>query len=102
MAIRPILTAPDPRLKAVSRNVDKVDAEIRLLIDDMFDSMYEANGIGLAAIQIGVPMRVIVMDLAQKDARNDPRVYINPKNRLGYGRNHRVRGRLPFRARNLG
>ncbi|MGB8365729.1 MAG: peptide deformylase [Rhizomicrobium sp.] len=79
MAIRPILTAPDPRLKAVSRNVDKVDAEIRLLIDDMFDSMYEANGIGLAAIQIGVPVRVIVMDLAQKDARNDPRVYINPR-----------------------
>jgi peptide deformylase len=79
MAIRPILTAPDPRLKAVSHNVERVDAEIRMLIDDMFDSMYEANGIGLAAIQIGVPKRVIVMDLAQKDGDSEPRVFINPK-----------------------
>ncbi len=79
MAIRPIITAPDARLKVVSQNVEKVDAEIRMLVDDMFDSMYAANGIGLAAIQIGVPKRVIVMDLTQKDARNDPRVYINPK-----------------------
>lgn len=79
MAIRPILTAPDPRLKAVSRDVDKVDAEIRLLVDDMLDSMYEAKGIGLAAIQIGIPKRVIVMDLTQKDDNYEPRVFINPK-----------------------
>jgi peptide deformylase len=79
MAIRPILTAPDPRLKEVSRDVARVDAEIRMLVDDMFDSMYEAKGIGLAAIQIGVPKRVIVMDLAQKDGDTEPRVFINPK-----------------------
>jgi len=79
MAVRPILTAPDPRLKEVSRKVERVDAEIRMLIDDMFDSMYEAKGIGLAAIQIGVPRRVLVMDLAQKDGDREPRVFINPK-----------------------
>ncbi len=79
MAIRPILTAPDPRLKEVSRDVERVDAEIRMLIDDMFDSMYEAKGIGLAAIQIGVPKRVIVMDLAQSADETEPYVFINPK-----------------------
>lgn len=79
MAVRPILTAPDPRLKEVSRDVDRVDAEIRMLVDDMFDSMYAAKGIGLAAIQIGVPKRVIVMDLAQKDGDSEPLVFINPK-----------------------
>ncbi len=55
MSIRPILTAPDPRLKAVSTDVEKVDGEIRRLIDDMADSMYEADGIGLAAVQIERP-----------------------------------------------
>jgi peptide deformylase len=79
MAIRPILTAPDPRLKEVSREVERVDVEIRMLIDDMFDSMYEAKGIGLAAIQIGVPKRVIVMDLAQNEDETEPYVFINPK-----------------------
>jgi peptide deformylase len=79
MTIRPILTAPDPRLKAVSTDVDKVDDEIRRLIDDMADSMYEADGIGLAAIQIGVPKRVIVMDLDQKSGKKNPRAYVNPK-----------------------
>ena len=79
MAIRPILTAPDPRLKAVSTDVEKVDAEIRKLAADMADSMYEADGIGLAAVQIGVPKRVIVMDLDQKDGKKNPRTFINPK-----------------------
>ncbi|HUO94433.1 MAG TPA: peptide deformylase, partial [Rhizomicrobium sp.] len=79
MAIRPILTAPDPRLKEVSREVERVDAEIRMLIDDMFDSMYAAKGIGLAAIQIGIPKRVIVMDLAQSADETEPYVFINPK-----------------------
>ncbi|HWA04182.1 MAG TPA: peptide deformylase [Rhizomicrobium sp.] len=79
MAIRPILTAPDPRLKAVSEPVVQVDDEIRRLIDDMADSMYEADGIGLAAVQIGVPKRVIVMDLDQKSGKRNPRVFINPK-----------------------
>jgi len=79
MAVRPILIAPDPRLKVVSTPVEKVDAEIRRLAEDMADSMYDAEGIGLAAVQIGVPKRVIVMDLDQKDGKKDWRVFINPK-----------------------
>jgi peptide deformylase len=79
MAIRPILTAPDPRLKAVSTDVDKVDDALRRLIDDMADSMYAADGIGLAAVQIGVPKRVIVMDLDQKSGKKNPRAFVNPK-----------------------
>jgi len=79
MAVRPIITAPDARLKAVSRDVQRVDVEIRMLIDDMFDSMYSAKGVGLAAIQIGVPKRIIVMDLAAKDGAPEPHAFINPK-----------------------
>jgi peptide deformylase len=88
MTARPILTAPDPRLKAVSTAVKKVDGDIRKLVQDMADSMYAADGIGLAAVQIGVPQRVIVMDLDQKDGdekagkkanKQDWRVFINPK-----------------------
>jgi peptide deformylase len=78
MAIKPILTAPDPRLKAVSTSVETVDAATRKLIDDMVDSMYEADGIGLAAVQIGTPQRIIVMDLDQKDGKKAPRHFINP------------------------
>jgi peptide deformylase len=79
MATRPIITAPDPRLQAVSVDVEKVDDEIRKLVDDMADSMYAADGIGLAAVQIGVPKRVIVIDLDQKDGKKNPRAFINPK-----------------------
>ena len=79
MAIRPMLTAPDPRLKAVSTDVEAVDSAIRALVDDMADSMYAADGIGLAAIQIGVPSRVLVIDLDQKEGRRNPVAYINPK-----------------------
>lgn len=79
MTIRPILTAPDPRLKVVSKSVDTVDAATRRLIDDMIESMYEADGIGLAAVQIGVPLRVIVMDLDQKEGKKNPRAFVNPR-----------------------
>jgi len=79
MTVRPIITAPDPRLQAVSTDVEKVDEDIRKLIDDMADSMYEADGIGLAAVQIGVAKRVIVIDLDQKEGRKNPRAFINPK-----------------------
>ena len=79
MTVRPIITAPDPRLKAVSTAVEKVDAEIRKLVADMSDSMYAADGIGLAAVQIGVAKQVIVMDLDQKDGKKNPRAFINPK-----------------------
>jgi len=79
MTTRPILTAPDPRLQAVSSDVEAVTDEIRKLVDDMAESMYAADGIGLAAVQIGVPKRVIVIDLDQKEGKRNPRAYINPK-----------------------
>ena len=79
MAIRPILTAPDPRLKAVSEPVARVDDETRKLIDDLIESMYAADGIGLAAIQVGVPKRVLVMDLDQRDGTKNPMAFINPE-----------------------
>jgi peptide deformylase len=79
MSIRPILTAPDPRLKAASEKISRVDDELKKLIDDMLETMYAEEGIGLAAIQIGVPRRLLVMDLAQKDGRREPQAFINPR-----------------------
>ncbi len=79
MATRTILTLPDPRLRLVSKPVAKVDAEIRKLVEDMFETMYGAPGIGLAAVQIGVPKRVVTTDLAKKDEPKNPKVYINPE-----------------------
>jgi peptide deformylase len=78
MAVRDILILPDPRLRLVSQPVGAIDAEIRGLIADMFETMYAAPGIGLAAIQIGVPRRVITLDLAKKDEEKKPQVFINP------------------------
>lgn len=79
MAIRDILTVPDPALKRKSQPVEKVDDSIRALMDDMLETMYAAPGIGLAAIQIGVPKRVIVMDLAKKGEPPCPRYFANPE-----------------------
>ncbi len=79
MAIKEILTAPDPRLREVSKPVAEVDDALRALMDDMLETMYDAPGIGLAAIQIGVPKRVIVMDLAGKDEEPEPRYFVNPE-----------------------
>ena len=84
MAILPIIEAPDPRLKTVSTPVDTVDDALRALIDDMFETMYDAPGIGLAAIQVGVPSRVLVIDLQERDEETDatirnPMVFINPE-----------------------
>jgi peptide deformylase len=79
MALRDILKIPDKRLRLVSEPVKRVDADIRALADDMFETMYDAPGIGLAAIQIGVPKRVVVMDLSKKDEAQEPRVFINPE-----------------------
>jgi len=76
MAVHEILTVPDPRLKLVSKPVDGVDDDLRALMDDMVETMYAAEGIGLAAIQIGVDKRVIVMDLSEE--RNAPRHFVNP------------------------
>ncbi len=79
MAPRSILILPDRRLRLVSKPVDKVDGGIRKLVDDMFETMYGAPGIGLAAIQVGVPKRVVTMDLAKKDEPKTPKVYVNPE-----------------------
>jgi peptide deformylase len=80
MAIREILTVPDPRLKLVSTPVEGgVTDELRALMDDMLETMYDAPGIGLAAIQIGVPKRVIVMDLAREGEEPQPRHFVNPE-----------------------
>jgi peptide deformylase len=79
MAIRHILTVPDPVLKQVSKRVDAVTDETRALMDDMLETMYAAPGIGLAAVQVGVPIRVIVMDLAKEDEKPAPRYFVNPE-----------------------
>jgi peptide deformylase len=79
MATRDILILPDKRLRLVSKPVEKIDDSVRRLIADMFDTMYAAPGIGLAAIQIGQPSRVITMDLAKKDEPKQPQVFINPE-----------------------
>ena len=79
MAIREILVVPHPVLKQVSTPVDVVDDALRALMDDMLETMYDAPGIGLAAVQIGVPKRVIVMDLAGKDEPRAPRYFVNPE-----------------------
>jgi peptide deformylase len=79
MALRDILILPDKRLRQVSDPVKKIDAGVRKLVDDMLETMYDAPGIGLAAIQIGVPKRVITMDLAKKEEPRNPQVFINPQ-----------------------
>jgi peptide deformylase len=80
MALREILILPDKRLRQVSEPVKKIDAGIRKLVEDMFESMYDAPGIGLAAIQVGTPKRVVTMDLSKKeDTEKSPQVFINPE-----------------------
>ena len=79
MPVRDILVLPDKRLRLVSKPVAKIDAAIKQLVEDMFDTMYDAPGIGLAAIQIGEPRRIVTMDLAKKDEPKEPQVFINPE-----------------------
>ena len=79
MAIRDILVVPDPRLKTVSAPAAVVDDSLRALMDDMLETMYAAPGIGLAAIQVGEPVRVIVMDLDHRDGERAPRYFVNPE-----------------------
>ena len=78
MAIKEILTEPNKTLRQVSKPVEKVTKHEQQLMDDMLDTMYNANGIGLAAIQIGVPKRIIVMDIAKKDEKKNPMYFVNP------------------------
>src|SRR5205823_14835934 len=79
MALHDILILPDKRLRQVSGPVKKIDAGVRKLVEDMFETMYDAPGIGLAAIQIGTPKRVITMDLAKKEEPRNPQLFINPE-----------------------
>ncbi len=98
MAIREILEVPDPRLKQVSRPVETFDDALKTLVEDMFETMYDAPGIGLAAIQVGEPLRILVIDLQEPDedapaedcgdhgcghdhrpVKKDPRIFINPE-----------------------
>jgi peptide deformylase len=84
MALLPIIEVPDPRLRQISTPVETVDDAVRALIADMFETMYAAPGIGLAAVQIGVPKRVLVIDLQEPEEEGgepvrDPRVFINPE-----------------------
>jgi peptide deformylase len=79
MAIREIIKLPDKRLRLKSEPVKQIDAGIRKLVDDMFETMYKAPGIGLAAIQVGVAKRVITMDLSKKENDHRPQVFINPE-----------------------
>ncbi|NRP71889.1 Peptide deformylase [Ensifer psoraleae] len=79
MTIKPLIILPDPVLRQVSKPVETVDDDIRRLADDMLETMYDAPGIGLAAIQIGVPKRLLVLDVSKEDEEKSPLVFINPK-----------------------
>jgi peptide deformylase len=79
MAARDIIILPDKRLRLKSEPVGKITPELKKLVEEMFEAMYEAPGIGLAAIQVGVPKRVVTMDLSKKEDEKDPRVFINPE-----------------------
>jgi peptide deformylase len=79
MARRDILIIQDKRLRQVSEPIKKIDSGVRKLVEDMFETMYDAPGIGLAAIQVGTPKRVVTMDLAKKDEPKQPQVFVNPE-----------------------
>src|SRR3954469_13664802 len=79
MSIRPLVIIPDPKLRLVSEPVKEITREIRQLADDMLETMYDAPGVGLAAIQIGVPLRVVTMDVSKSEDERQPLVLINPE-----------------------
>ena len=78
MSVKKILTEPNKILRQVSKNVEKVGGKERMLMDDMLDTMYDAPGIGLAAIQIGTPKRIIVIDISRDEDKKEPRYFVNP------------------------
>ncbi len=84
MAIRTIITEPNKILRQKSLPVNNVNKEEQRLMDDMLETMYNAKGIGLAAIQIGIPKRIIVMDISKNDEKNNPMYFVNPliKNKI--------------------
>lgn len=79
MSIKPLIILPDPVLRLVSKPVERIDEPVRKLAADMLDTMYDAPGIGLAAIQVGEPMRMLVIDLAKDDEPKAPQTFINPQ-----------------------
>ena len=79
MSIKPLIILPDPKLRLLSAPVERVDASLRKFADDMLDTMYDAPGIGLAAIQVGEPVRMLVIDLAKEGEPKAPQVFINPE-----------------------
>jgi peptide deformylase len=79
MTIKPLIILPDPLLRQVSKSIERVDAETKRLAQDMLDTMYDAPGIGLAAVQIGVGRRMLVIDVSREDEEKTPLVFINPE-----------------------
>ena len=79
MTIKPLIILPDPVLRQASKPIERVDDELKRLADDMLETMYDAPGIGLAAIQIGVPRRMLVIDVAREGEDKQPQVFINPE-----------------------
>ena len=79
MSIKPLIILPDPILRQLSKPAERVDAPLRKLAADMLDTMYDAPGIGLAAIQVGEPVRMLVIDLAKEDEPKAPQIFINPE-----------------------
>jgi peptide deformylase len=79
MTIRPLIILPDPLLRQVSKPVERVDDQLRSFAGDMLETMYDAPGIGLAAVQVGEPIRMLVIDLAKEDEPKAPHVFINPE-----------------------
>ena len=78
MTVKTIITEPNKLFRQISKSVDQVGKDEQRLMDDMLDTMYDANGIGLAAIQIGVPKRIIVMDISKEKGKKNPRYFVNP------------------------
>jgi peptide deformylase len=79
MTIKPLVLLPDPVLRQHSEPLECVDGDVRRLVDDMLDTMYDAPGIGLAAVQIGVPRRILVIDVAKEEEGRQPQIFINPE-----------------------
>jgi len=79
MTIKPLIILPDPLLRQVSKPIERVDADLQRLADDMLETMYDAPGIGLAAIQIGVPRRMLVIDVSREGEEKQPLVFLNPE-----------------------
>jgi peptide deformylase len=79
MSIKPLIILPDPKLRLVSKPVERIDDELRKFAGDMLDTMYDAPGIGLAAIQVGEPIRMLVIDLAKEGEPKAPQIFVNPE-----------------------